>query len=85
LPSERRARAGTTGTSRRREHLSSTGSLDPLTLGKLPEAVRRSGGQESALACRRRLGLEGEPKMGVVVQALVEPEVARVLFTRHLP
>jgi pyruvate,water dikinase len=46
-------------------------------------AVWRSGRDESALAYRRKLGLEGEPKMGVVVQALVEPEVAGVLFTRH--
>jgi pyruvate,water dikinase len=46
-------------------------------------AVWRSGRHESALAYRRKLGLKGEPRMGVVVQALVEPEVAGVLFTRH--
>ncbi|MDQ4030406.1 MAG: hypothetical protein M3168_05135 [Actinomycetota bacterium] len=46
-------------------------------------AVWHSGQNESALGYRRKLGLEDEPKMGVVVQALVEPEVAGVLFTRH--
>ncbi len=36
----------------------------------------------SALAYREKLGLTGEPRMGVVIQALVPSDVAGVLFTR---
>jgi pyruvate,water dikinase len=46
-------------------------------------AVWQSGCSESALAYRAKLGLEGEPRMGVVVQRLLEPEASGVLFTRH--
>jgi pyruvate, water dikinase len=46
-------------------------------------AVWRSARSESALAYRRKLGLEGAPRMGVVVQRLLDPEISGVLFTRH--
>ncbi len=46
-------------------------------------AVWASGRSESALAYRRRHGIAGMPAVGVVVQALVEPVVAGVLFTRN--
>jgi len=52
----------------------------------LVEAVRavwRSGRTESALAYRARMGVEGPPRMGVVVQRLAPAEVAGVLFTRN--
>jgi pyruvate,water dikinase len=52
----------------------------------LAAAVRevwRSGRTESALAYRRRLGVAGPPRMGVVVQRLAAAEVAGVLFTRN--
>ena len=45
------------------------------------QAVWRSGCSEAALAYRRRLGVEGPPRMGVVVQRLAPAEVAGVLFT----
>jgi pyruvate, water dikinase len=45
-------------------------------------AVWRSARSDAALAYRRRHGLVGEPVMGVVVQVLVEPVAAGVLFTR---
>jgi pyruvate, water dikinase len=45
-------------------------------------AVWRSGRSVSALAYRRRLGVGGDPRMGVVVQRLVDSEVSGVLFTR---
>jgi len=45
--------------------------------------VHRSARTEAALAYRRRLGLAPEPRMGVVVQRLVQSECAGVLFTRH--
>ena len=44
-------------------------------------AVWRSGTTEAALAYRRRLGVEGPPRKGVVVQQLAVAEVAGVLFT----
>lgn len=44
--------------------------------------VHASGRDPSALAYRRKLGLGGAPRMGVVVQALVHAEVAGVLFSR---
>jgi pyruvate, water dikinase len=60
--------------------------LSVTSLAQLLDAVAavwRSGCSESALAYRRKLGLEGAPRMGVVVQRLLHPEVAGVLFTRH--
>ena len=56
-------------------------SLDQLVVAVA--AVWRSGCSESVLAYRRKLGIEGDPTMGVVVQRLVDPEVSGVLFTRH--
>jgi pyruvate,water dikinase len=60
--------------------------LNVRSLDQLVEAVAavwRSGRSASALAYRRKLGVEGEPRMGVVVQRLLDPEVSGVLFTRH--
>jgi pyruvate,water dikinase len=45
--------------------------------------VRASGHTPSALAYRRRLGVEGAPRMGVVVQRLVDADRAGVLFTKN--
>ena len=53
---------------------------------QLLDAVRvvwESARTESALAYRARKGLLREPRIGVVVQLLVEPVAAGVLFTRH--
>lgn len=49
-------------------------------------AVRRvyeSGRSEAALTYRRRLGLADDPRVGVVVQRMIEPDCAGVLFTRN--
>jgi pyruvate,water dikinase len=46
-------------------------------------AVWQSARSESALAYRERKGLPRHPRVGVIVQALVEPVAAGVLFTRH--
>lgn len=60
-----------------------------LNVGSPPamiEAVRavwRSGHAESALAYRRRLGIDGAPRVAVVAQRLVRPDCAGVLFTRN--
>ena len=65
------------------QHLTrlNVGSLDQLV--EAVTAVWRSGRSASALAYRRKLGVEGDPRMGIVVQRLLDPEVSGVLFTRH--
>jgi pyruvate,water dikinase len=45
--------------------------------------VWESARTESALVYRQRKGLPGDPRIGVVVQMLVEPVAAGVLFTRN--
>ena len=53
---------------------------------QLLDAIRlvwQSGRTESALAYRARKGLNPAPRMGVVVQVLIEPVAAGVLFTRN--
>jgi pyruvate,water dikinase len=60
--------------------------LNVRSLPELTEAVREifaSARSESALSYRRRLGLVGEPHIGVVVQELVLPSCSGVLFTRN--
>lgn len=50
----------------------------------LTEAVRaiwESARSDAVFAYRRRLGITDEPRIGVVVQTLVAPDVAGVLFT----
>jgi len=49
------------------------------------DAVREvwaSGRTESALGYRRRMGIAGDPQVGIVVQRMVEPSAAGVLFSR---
>ncbi len=58
----------------------------PRQLEAVTQAVRavwQSAHDPSALAYRARLGLSAEPRMAVVVQALVESDVAGVAFSRH--
>jgi pyruvate,water dikinase len=45
--------------------------------------VWRSGRTDAVLAYRARLGVEGPPRVAVVVQEMVEPECAGVMFTRN--
>ncbi|MEL0081570.1 MAG: MFS transporter [Gammaproteobacteria bacterium] len=45
--------------------------------------VRDSGHSEAARAYRDRMGLDPDPKIGVVIQRLVNPECSGVLFTRN--
>jgi pyruvate,water dikinase len=42
-----------------------------------------SANSDSAITYRQRVGLYSRPNVGVVVQALLDPEVAGVLFTRN--
>jgi pyruvate,water dikinase len=57
-----------------------------VTRQQLLDAVRvvwASARTDSALAYRSRKGLPAAPRMGVVVQTLIEPVAAGVLFTRN--
>ena len=45
--------------------------------------VRESAHAPSAIAYRKRLGLHGAPRMGVVVQRLIDADKAGVLFTKN--
>lgn len=51
----------------------------------LLDAIRKvhaSAHAPAALAYRKKLGIDGEPRMGIAVQSLVHAEVAGVLFSR---
>ncbi|MCE9507990.1 MAG: hypothetical protein K8R48_06730 [Alphaproteobacteria bacterium] len=45
--------------------------------------VRESAHTESARAYRRKLGMDETPRIGVVVQRMVEPDCAGVMFTKN--
>ena len=45
--------------------------------------VRDSAHEESARAYRRSLGMDETPRVGVVVQRMIDPECAGVMFTRN--
>lgn len=45
--------------------------------------VRESAHTESAQAYRAKLGMAGKPSIAVVVQRMIEPDCAGVLFTRN--
>ena len=45
--------------------------------------VRASADTESARAYRRTLGVDEAPRVGVVVQRMIEPDCAGVMFTRN--
>jgi EmrB/QacA subfamily drug resistance transporter len=60
--------------------------LNVVSEEMLLEAIRTihaSAHAESALAYRSRLGLNGEPRIAVVVQRMIDSDVAGVLFTRN--
>jgi pyruvate,water dikinase len=60
--------------------------LDVRSRVALAEAIRNvwaSGRNAGVLGYRERLGLAGEPRMGIVVQRLVASDRAGVLFTRN--
>ena len=58
-------------------------NVTTASLGDAVRAVWASARSESAMAYRVRRHLPAQPKMGVVVQVLIEPVCAGVLFTRN--
>ena len=65
------------------QHASVLGVIGGEALREAVQAVWRSGFGEGALGYRDRLGLDRSPRMGVVIQRLVDTSVAGVLFTRN--
>jgi EmrB/QacA subfamily drug resistance transporter len=47
------------------------------------QTIRDSARTESALAYRARMGIIGEPRIGIVMMRMIDPEAAGVLFTRN--
>jgi pyruvate,water dikinase len=65
------------------QHLTCLNVCSPGALVEAVRAIFASARSESALAYRRRLGVEDEPRIGVVVQELVLADRAGVLFSRN--
>ena len=65
------------------QHLTRLNVRDPATLAEAVAAVWASAHSDTAFAYRARLGIVGHPRTGVVVQRLLDPEIAGVLFTRN--
>jgi phosphoenolpyruvate synthase/pyruvate phosphate dikinase len=60
--------------------------LNILTAEEVGEAVREiwwSANSDSAITYRQRVGLFRRPSVGVVVQSLLDPQVAGVMFTQN--
>ncbi len=52
-------------------------------LRKAVQTVRDSARTESALAYRARMGVSGEPRIGLVMMRMIDSDAAGVLFTRN--
>ncbi|HYM14483.1 MAG TPA: PEP/pyruvate-binding domain-containing protein [Dehalococcoidia bacterium] len=60
--------------------------LNVYSASDVPAAVREvwwSANSDSAITYRQRVGLFSRPSVGVVVQTLLDPTVAGVMFTEH--
>lgn len=60
--------------------------LNVHSAADVPAAVRQvwwSANSDAAITYRQRVGLLARPSVGVVVQTLLNPEVAGVMFTEH--
>jgi len=65
------------------QHVSVLNVRTPQGLLEAVASVYESARSAAALAYRRRLGIATEPRMAVVLQALVPAESAGILFTRN--
>jgi pyruvate,water dikinase len=60
--------------------------LNVASADELPSALREiwwSANSDSAITYRQRVGLFTRPSVGVVIQTLLEPDVAGVMFTQN--
>lgn len=65
------------------QHLTCLNVNSAAALIEAVRAIRESAHAAAALAYRDRLGIVGPPRIGVVLQRLVIPDCAGVLFTRN--
>ena len=65
------------------QHLTLLNVLSADDLGEALREVWWSANSDSAISYRQRVGLFVRPSIGVVVQALLDPDVAGVMFTRN--
>jgi pyruvate,water dikinase len=65
------------------QHATCLGLRDVAAIAAALRAVHASASAGTALAYRRRLGLDPRPRMAIVVQRVVVADVAGVLFTRN--
>jgi pyruvate,water dikinase len=65
------------------QHVTVLNVRHPARLVDAVLAVRASAHQDSARDYRRSLGMDDAPLIAVVVQRMVEPDCAGVMFTRH--
>ncbi len=60
--------------------------LNVHSASDVPDAIRQvwwSANSDSAITYRQRVGLFTRPSVGVVIQSLLDPAVAGVMFTEH--
>ena len=65
------------------QHLTLLNVPSPAQLGDALRQIWWSANSDSAITYRQRVGLFARPSVGVVVQALLDPESAGVMFTRN--
>jgi pyruvate,water dikinase len=64
------------------QHLTILGVRDEAALFVAIAKVHASATTDAVLAYRKKLGIAGTPRMAVVVQTLLRPEISGVLFSR---
>jgi pyruvate,water dikinase len=65
------------------QHLTILNVLSAEDLGEALREIWWSANSDSAISYRQRVGLFVRPSVGVVVQALLDPDVAGVMFTQN--
>ncbi|HEX8409473.1 MAG TPA: MFS transporter [Thermoanaerobaculia bacterium] len=65
------------------QHVSILNVTNETMLVDAVRTIHASARAESALAYRRKMGISGEPRIAVVLQRMVDSDVAGVLFTRN--
>jgi phosphoenolpyruvate synthase/pyruvate phosphate dikinase len=65
------------------QHLTLLNVRTPDELGAALREIWWSANSDSAITYRQRVGLFARPSVGIVVQSLLDPDVAGVMFTRN--
>ena len=65
------------------QHITLLGIRTPAEVSEAVREIWWSANSDSAITYRQRVGLFRRPSVGVVVQSLLEPDVAGVMFTRN--